>query len=384
MKTDRPIWSTQTKVIVIVVLLVIGALVVYRIRPILAPLVLAVILAYILSPFVAIIQNGLHVRRGFAILLAYLLLILILTALLMLVIPVLVRQSSDVLLDLRLLFGQLGQQLAREWVIAGVTVDGNQLINNLSGSFQRLAQPLLDSTLGILVEVFSSLAYVVFMIVISIYLIKDGAQIGAWFEHLVPPVYRSDFVRLRNEVNHIWASFFRGQLILAAVVAVIISSAGFAVGLPFALAMGVLAGILEFIPSLGHGIWIVLATLISLIFGSTWLPLPNLVFALIVILLFAVYTQFDLNFLIPRIIGQSVRLPPMVVILGIVCGAVLAGVLGLMLAAPTIASLRVVGRYVYARLLDEEPMEEKVTAPLPRLNPYRMRRTFRKLGKINE
>jgi predicted PurR-regulated permease PerM len=66
-----------------------------------------------------------------------------------------------------------------------------------------------------------------------------------------------------------------------------------------------------------------------------------------------VYQQVDLNYLIPRIIGRSVRLHPLVVILGIVAGATLAGVLGIVLAAPTIASARVLGRYIRGYLVDE-------------------------------
>jgi predicted PurR-regulated permease PerM len=60
-----------------------------------------------------------------------------------------------------------------------------------------------------------------------------------------------------------------------------------------------------------------------------------------------------------------VHLPPLVVILGIVTGAVLAGVLGVLLAAPSIASLRVLGRYLYANLFDMEPFPESAAPPLP-------------------
>ncbi len=71
------------------------------------------------------------------------------------------------------------------------------------------------------------------------------------------------------------------------------------------------------------------------------------------------FTQFDLNYLIPRLIGRSLKLPPVVVILGIVAGAALAGVMGVVLAAPTIASMRVLGRYIYARLADQDPFPEQ-------------------------
>jgi hypothetical protein len=82
-----------------------------------------------------------------------------------------------------------------------------------------------------------------------------------------------------------------------------------------------------------------------------------------------IFEQFDLNYLIPRIIGRSVHLPPVVVILGIVSGALLAGVLGIFLAAPTIASLRVLGRYIYANLFDLDPFPIASSSPLPPPNP---------------
>ncbi|NIX16805.1 MAG: AI-2E family transporter, partial [Gammaproteobacteria bacterium] len=76
-------------------------------------------------------------------------------------------------------------------------------------------------------------------------------------------------------------------------------------------------------------------SILSLSFGSTWIPIPNWIFMLVVMGVTIVFQQFDLNYLIPRIIGRRVHLPPLVVILGIVAGAALAGVLGVILAAPT-------------------------------------------------
>ena len=90
---------------------------------------------------------------------------------------------------------------------------------------------------------------------------------------------------------------------------------------------------------------------------------------LIVIGLQLFFQQFDINYLIPRIIGRRVHLPPLVVILGIVSGALLAGVLGVLLAAPTIASARVIGRYIYANLFDQDPFPDSVAPLLPPPNP---------------
>ena len=139
--------------------------------------------------------------------------------------------------------------------------------------------------------------------------------------------------------------------------------------------MGVIAGLLEFLPSIGHAIWLTIATILGLFVGSTWMPIPNWAFTLIIIGLHIFFQQFDINYLIPRIIGRRVHLPPLVVILGIVSGALLAGVLGVLLAAPTIASARVVGRYVYANLFDQDPFPDSVAPSLPPPNPRWWRKT---------
>ena len=99
------------------------------------------------------------------------------------------------------------------------------------------------------------------------------------------------------------------------------------------------------------------------------MPIPNWAFLLVVLACHILFTQFDLNYLIPRLIGRSLKLPPVVVILGIVAGAALAGVMGVVLAAPTIASMRVLGRYIYARLADRIPSPSSMlTRRFPLLN----------------
>jgi predicted PurR-regulated permease PerM len=162
-------------------------------------------------------------------------------------------------------------------------------------------------------------------------------------------------------------------------VTVIISSIGLLIGMPFALLMGLIAGLLEFMPSIGHAIWLVLASSMALFLGSTWMPIPNWAFLLVVLTCHIIFTQFDLNYLIPRLIGRSVKLPPVAVILGIVAGAALAGVMGVVLAAPTIASMRVLGRYLYARLADQDPFPEQhayKTLPPPEA------RIWKKVSKV--
>ena len=366
---SRPRWSLQMKIVVSLLLVALSVYLLFRFRAILVPFILAVILAYILSPVVNLFQNRLGLKRGLATLMAYLVLLLIVSGILVGVTPLLVAQVGGLNVDVQRFIHGVNNLLGQRIYIAGQVFNLDKMFQQAAGALQGVLSPVFGQTLGLAIEVITSLVWVVFIFVVSFYLIKDAAMLHDWMENLVPPQYQTDYIRLRTEIGFIWASFFRGQLTLALVVAILFTVIGLILGLPFSLAMGVFAGLLEFLPSVGHGIWLITASLLAFFVGSTWMPVPNWVFMLIVIGLHLVYQQFDLNYLIPRIIGRSVHLPPLVVILGIVTGAVLAGVIGILLAAPTIASARVIGRYVYANLFDLDPFPTSVVSPLPPPNP---------------
>ena len=362
----RARWSTNVKLGVAGCLLVLGVYVLFRFSLLIIPLILAAILAYILSPLTGLVQTRLRMSRGRATGLVYLIVLGVLSVVPIVLVPSLVEQSRSLNLDFQTIIHSIENFLSRPIVVGGARIDVSELVTQMESSLRGAAEPLFGQTLGLAVDVLTSFVWIIFILVVSFYLVKDGARFTEWLESLFPQDLRLEVRRLREEINAIWSAFFRGQLVLVVVVAVIITLGGFVVGLPFALAMGVFAGLLEFLPSLGHGIWLVIAALLTLFRGSTWLPLPNWLVALIVIGLHSLFQQVDLNLLIPTIIGRRVRLHPLVVILGIVAGATLAGVLGIFLAAPTIASMRVLGRYLQARLFDLEPFTLEPTLELAR------------------
>jgi len=379
MPEPRPRWSPGTKLTVLLLLLGLGIFLLYHFRAAITPLILALLLAYILSPIVTWIQNRLRLRRGLATLLAYLALLVILVGIPLVIIPPLSDEAAGLKMKIQRLIMEVEAYLGNQVMLAGYKIDPQASLESALGSFQGLLEPVFSQGLRFVVEAISSLVWVIFITVISFYLVKDSAKLVVWLDRLSPPDYREDFTRLRREINLVWNAFLRGQVTLALVVAVLFTIIGFILGLPYALAMGALAGLLEFLPSLGHGIWMTIAVLMALVSGSTWLPIPNWAFALLVAGLHMFYQQFDLNYLIPRIVGRRVQLPPLVIILGIVTGALTAGVLGVVLAAPTIASARVLGRYIYAELLDQDPFPGMEAQALPPPNP----RWWRKAGRGN-
>ncbi|MBC8496382.1 MAG: AI-2E family transporter [Chloroflexi bacterium] len=367
-ETRRP-WLPRTKLTVSILLLALFIYLLTRFSVAIPPFILALILAFVLTPPVNKLEQHLPMPRSVITALLFLVVLTLLVLIPSLLVPPLAEQIADLNLDFQILLQRLEELLGHQYIIAGQTIDGAAIFNQIVSVVQGIVQPLFGETLGFAFDVISSLVWMVFIFVVSFYLVKDNASVVAWLDRLPPPDLQADFRRLRQEINQIWAAFFRGQLILGTVVATLFTIIGFSIGLPFAFAMGVLAGLLEFLPSIGHGIWLSIASILALFAGSTWMNVPNWVFALIILGLHIVYQQFDLNYLIPRIIGRQVHLPPLVVILGIVAGAATAGVLGVLLAAPTVASARVIGRYIFANLSDTDPFPDIASSPLPPPDP---------------
>jgi hypothetical protein len=167
-------------------------------------------------------------------------------------------------------------------------------------------------------------------------------------------------VDLLRRMGSIWQAFFRGQIILSITVGVVTWMALELAGMPGALILGILAGSLEIIPTLGPVLSMIPAVIIALIQGSTVLGeygVNNFGFALITLAIYFIIQQLENNILVPRIIGGGVNLHPIVVICGVAIGFNLFGILGALFAAPVIASLRVLGGYIHAKLLDYEPFD---------------------------
>jgi predicted PurR-regulated permease PerM len=382
-ESGHPHWSNQTKLVVSLLLLALFVYFLARFHTVIPPFILAIILAYVLIPIVSTIQRKLHLARPLAILFCYLILLLAVITLPAVIVPIFSSQFTGLNVDSQRLIEVLRGFLGHQYTFFGLTFDISALFEQAIGALQGLLEPVVGQTLELVVSIISSIVWVIFIVIVSFYLIKDYEKLNIWIEEHVPLNYRADYIRVHEQIDEIWGAFFRGQLLLSLVVATIFTIIGFVVGLPFALAMGVLAGLLEFLPSIGHGIWLITATVVALFLGSTWIPIPNWAFALIIVGLHLFFQQFDLNYLIPRIIGRSVHLPPLVVILGIVTGAVLAGVMGIALAAPTIASARVLGRYIYANLFDADPFPDKAAIPLPPPNPRWWRNQLRRKKNLD-
>lgn len=354
---SRP-WSDSTKRAVAIGLVLILLLLIYRFSAIIAPLVIAVIVAYILTPVVDALNQRTRIPRSLCVWLVDVLALAFLAIIPVVVAPVLISELTAVNVDTQALVSKLESYLGGRVMLLGFRVNLGDVYQQVATSLQALISPLISQGVFFLLDVARGILWTIFVFVVSFYLMRDWHKIAKYIESVVPPNYKLDYANLMMRMGQIWQSFFRGQVVLSLVVGTVSGLTMAIVGVSNAFVLGLLAGLLEVIPNFGPVIAAIPAVILALLKGSSWLPLGNFWFALLVAGLYVLIQQVENNYLVPRIIGGSVKLHPMVVLVGAIAGARLAGVLGIFLAAPVLASGRVLLAYVYGKLLDHEPFPE--------------------------
>ncbi len=403
-------WDGATKRMVLVILLVLAAFVLWLSSSIMPMLIIAGILSYLLSPIIDLGER-LRIPRNISTVVLFVLLLIGLILLPILLVPVLIdeltrlgqfNQSTIAANFLHWFSGRLSN-LPETIFILGRPMLLGRTIQELETNFQQfIVVPTLSellsyiqqligtatnvvsstaiigiSVVGGIIQVFLTTFVVMFL---SLYLTKDAPTIRRYVAGLFPASYQSELREVLQRIGHIWHSFFRGQLILCLTVGFFTWIALQVEGMPGALIFGIIAGILEVVPTLGPTLSMIPAVIVALIQGSDVLAvygIHNFGFALIVMGTYFIIQQTENNILVPRIIGDSVNLHPIVIICGAVVGFNVAGVFGTFLAAPVIASLRVIGSYVHAKLLDYPPFENHPLPPSRPRRPLIYRRTIK-------
>jgi HAD superfamily hydrolase (TIGR01549 family) len=353
-------WSPTTKRLVIIGLIIVLLLALYVFRAILPPVAIALVLAYLLKPIADFVERRTRLSRTVSVLGVFLVLLVLIAVIPVSVVPYLVDRINVLELDLQRLVDDVATFLSQPITFFRFTFNPQDLLGDVRGTLQDLVQPFATQTVTLLVGVASSLIWVAAILVISFYLVKDADRLRGYLDGITPPGYREELRRLREEINLVWRAFFRGQVVLGLIIGISVWITMTAVGLPQAGLMGLLAGILEVIPTIGPVLATIPALLVALIRGSTYLPLSNFWFAVLVLALYLAIQQVESTYLQPRIMGSRLKLHPLIVFTGVLVGGIVAEILGIFLAAPIIATVRVLLSYVHAKLLDREPFPPKV------------------------
>ena len=338
----RPV-TAQARALLIVFGIVAFFLVVYRLRAVLTPVFFAFLLAYMLDPLVDRLQRiGLPRVAAIAALLGASLGAIALFVLFAL--PAVVRDVAVLAQQLPSAVGrlleQLGPQLSAYGFEVPVTVD--DWLRSLEGGMRKWSASALAPVktvvswlLGGTASLFSALAALVMVPVLTFYLLSDFEAILKRVHDLVPVRFRAELVSIAREADGVVGQFIRGQVTVMAILAALYALGFSLVGVPLAVPIGATAGLMAFIPYVGSAAALGMALLMSALHFHGTLQL------ILVVAVVAIVQLLDGFFITPRIVGDRLGLSPLWVLLSLMLGGELFGFLGVMLALPSAAVVKV-------------------------------------------
>ena len=297
--------------------------------------VIAAFIAYAIAPVVEFFHKAMP--RPLAILLAYLIVIAILVVISYVVVSTAVLQIGVLAnnIGVWLTPNDKGQiSLLALLLKTGLTqTQINALEQQVEGTLSNLAGSLAGGILPILGGVAGGMINILLTIVISIYLLVDGARAVKLMRSSIPRSRRGQFSSTIDILQRVVGGYIRGQILLCTLIGIIVGVGLFVIQFPFAVLMGVLTFITEFIPVLGTIFAGTVAVLLALTQGG-W------VMAIEVLIFFVCVHLFEGYFLAPRLIGNAVKLNPAIMLIALTVGSELFGVFGAIFAAPTAGLLQ--------------------------------------------
>jgi predicted PurR-regulated permease PerM len=240
-------------------------------------------------------------------------------------------------------------------------------LQELTNQLLAAAQSIVGRAGSILGSVASSaavsLGWALFVLVISYFLLADTGRVSNQLVNVEIPGYAHDLRRLSAELRRIWNAFLRGQFIVIGLVILTYMILMTALGMRFALGIAILAGLARFVPYLGPLILWVVITLVALLQGGNYFGLQPWQYAILVLVVAMVTDQIFDNLVSPRVLGRTLGVHPAAVLVAAIIAARLIGLIGLVLAAPSLATLTLIGRYVIRKMFDLEPFPEPEAVP---------------------
>ncbi len=371
--SSSPHWGATTKLVIALTVVAIAAGLFVQFHSIIGPLLLAFILAYLLHPVASFLQRRLHFAWQFAVAFIYLLLVILLLGLLALGGVGLIQQAQNLVTvvqnNLTALPGLIQQLSGQVYQFGPFQLDFRTLdLNAVSTQLLGIVNPLLGRTGTLLSTVASGaaqfLGWALFVLLISYFVLSESGGLRGRIVWLDIPGYAEDIGRLGYELSHIWNAFLRGQIIIFFLTAVTYTIVLGLFGVYYVIGIALLAGLSKFVPYVGAFItWTTLA-LITYFQPVRPFGLTPLSYTMIAVILAILIDQTFDNIVTPRIIAQALRVHPAAVLVAAIVAANLVGFLGVIVAAPMLATVTLFWRYTMRKMLDLDPWPEPQTKPL--------------------
>lgn len=366
--TSSPKWTSTTKLVVgLTIAAIIAAMVIYF-RSIIGPLLLAFILAYLLHPLADRLSSIRGLSWRLSVNIIYIALIIILAGSTTLTGLAVVQETQslvDIVQNFLTDLPDLLEQIATTNYSIGpfyinlsgylnLETIGDQLITNLQGLVGR-AGTVVGSIAS---SAASTIGWSVFVVIISYFILVDAGKVPDAIQFIDIPGYADDIRRIGRELTRLWNAFLRGQITIVIIVILTYTILLAIMGVRYSIAIALLTGLARFVPYLGPVIAYVVMGLVTIFQPDNYFGLDVWQYTLLVIGISIFVDQIFDNLVSPRILGQSLGVHPAAVLVVAVIAANLIGLIGLVLAAPVLASVQLIGRYTIRKMFDQNPWPE--------------------------
>lgn len=336
-------------------------LVIFLVRDLMGAFVLGGLIAFIIEPSVSRLSR-LGVPRPLATVATLAVGVAIVAGLVTLVmplfteeIPVLQSQAPAVVAAAQ---AQLGYVQGHPLTLFGYRVDLSSMASDLVKNVGGVLLGQFGTAIGIGIAALGTIAQIGLMLLVAFLTSIDAPRIGRFVRSLAPTAYRDDVDAIMAGIVRMLRGYIRGQLAVAALIGVISGVAVWAIGLKYALALGLLAGVTALVPYLGPFLGAVPAVVVALSAG--WQQ------AILVVVFYIVISNVVLNIVYPKIVGDAVQLPALAVIISFIAGFSLAGILGMFVAVPIAATIRIIFDHVHPKLFGANtPVAEAAPVSAP-------------------
>lgn len=336
------------------IIVVIGLLV-WLLAPVLMPFAVAAMLAYLSDPLADRLERF-GLGRSLAVSIVFVVLILVIAAVLLLLVPLIARQIENLVQNFPH-YVEWARDKAVPWLQAKLHLDPNafdtdRLVEQIKqhiGSIGTVLGTLSRSGLGVV----AWLTNVVLIPVVWFYLLRDWDRLVAWVDRMLPRSVQPTVAHLARESDVVLGAFVRGQLLVMLALAIYYGVALTLIGISVGPLIGMVAGLLSFVPYLGFITGFGAAIIASLVQHGDW---PHL---LVVVGVFIVGQLLEGYVLVPRLVGEKIGLHPVAVIFAVLAGGYLFGFLGVLLALPAASVILVLLRYLAQRYRQSDLYTEK-------------------------
>lgn len=363
---SSPRWNQPTKLIVAFTFLAITAGLLIKFENIVPPLILVTILAYLFNPVADFLATRLHISWKLAVTLIYVVLLLIFLGLLTLGGVGLLQQVESMIKLIQQSLVNMQDILkdisGRELPIGPFTIDLRKLdLSVLGDQLLGTLQPLIGQSGNVVATVASGaanfLGWAVFVLLVSYFVLSESHAGQKGLMQVDIPGYSNDLDRMSRGLDHIWNAFLRGQILIMGLAAIIYTIVLSLLGVNYALGLALLAGLARFVPYIGS--FTVWGTLFLVTYFQEYKPfgLEAWLYSLIVVGFAWLMDMIVDNLIAPRIMARALKVHPAAVLVAAIIGLNLLGILGIIIAAPMLASLQLIAGYFLRKLFDLDPWE---------------------------